>query len=76
MRYRSPPLTAFLEYKLNVKIIVSFCTHGGGESGHIFEDIARLCPKCEIGEGFSVMRRSTAEEDISERLKKLELLKL
>lgn len=72
----APPLAAFFKkYKLSGKTIVPFCTHGGG-SGHIFEDIARLCPECEIEEGFSVMGRSTVEEDISEWLKKLELLKL
>lgn len=72
----APPLTAFFKkYKPSGKIIVPFCTHGGGGIGHIFEDIARLCPKCEIKEGFSVMERSpSAEKDIAEWLKKLELL--
>lgn len=72
----APPLTAFFKkYKLKGKIIVPFCTHGGGGSGHIFKDIAGLCRGCEIKEGFSVNGRvSNVDKDISEWLKGLELL--
>lgn len=72
----APPLTAFFKkYKLRDKTIIPFCTHGGGGSGHIFEDIARLCPKCEIKEGFSVMERAPdADKRIFEWLKRLKLL--
>lgn len=71
----APPLTAFFKkYKPSGKIIVPFCTHGGGGSGHIFEDIEKLCRGCEIKEGFSIMGRAPdADEHISEWLKRLGL---
>lgn len=51
----APPLTAFLrKYKLSEKRIIPFCTHGGGGSGHIFEDIAKICVGCEIMNGISL----------------------
>lgn len=71
----APPLTAFFKkYKPSGKIIVPFCTHGGGGSGHIFKDIEKLCRRCEIKEGFSVVGRAPdADKHISEWLKRLGL---
>ena len=45
----APPVATFLsEYDLSGKIIVPFCTHGGGGLGRIGRDIAKLCPQSTI----------------------------
>ncbi len=45
----APPIATFLsEYDLSGKTIVPFCTHGGGGSGRIAQDIAKLCPRSTV----------------------------
>jgi flavodoxin len=45
----APPVSAFLsEYDFSGKIILPFCTHGGGGQGHIVNDILKLCPASKI----------------------------
>ena len=45
----APPVATFLsENDLSGKIIVPFCTHGGGGLGRIGKDIARLCPQSTV----------------------------
>ena len=42
----APPVATFSsEYDLPGKIIVPFCTHGGGGLGRIGQDTSRLCPQ-------------------------------
>ena len=51
----APPVASFLsEYGLSNKIIVPFCTHGGGGYGSIFKDIALLCPDSNVLDGFEL----------------------
>ncbi|NYE56736.1 flavodoxin [Carboxydothermus ferrireducens] len=51
----APPVATFLsEYDLSGKIIVPFCTHGGGGKGRMISDIVKLCPKSTILEEFVV----------------------
>ncbi len=51
----APPVATFLsEYDLSGKIIVPFCTHGGGGLGRIGEDIAKLCPQSTVLSSFKV----------------------
>jgi len=41
----APPVATFLSgYDFSGKIILPFCTHGGGGQGKIVNDIAKLCP--------------------------------
>jgi flavodoxin len=45
----APPVTTFLTaYDLSGKIIVPFCTHGGGGLGRVERDIAKLCPQSTV----------------------------
>lgn len=45
----APPVVSFLsEYDLSGKIVVPFCTHGGGGKQRIIEDIKKLCPNSKI----------------------------
>ena len=49
------PIATLLEtYDFSGKIIVPFCSHGGGRLGQSVTDIAKLAPKSTIKEGLSV----------------------
>lgn len=49
------PIATFLEqYDLSGKIILPFCSHGGGRFGQSLTAIAKLAPNSNIGEGLSV----------------------
>jgi flavodoxin len=74
----APPIVTFLsQYDLSGKIIVPFCTHGGGGKGRIVEDITRFCKNVKILECFSIYGGESRdlENKVVEWLKKLELLK-
>lgn len=44
----APPVAAFLYQRMPTdKIIVPFCTHGGGGAAHIAKDIASYCLGCD-----------------------------
>jgi len=66
-----PPIRTFLsKYDLNRKIIIPFCTHGGGGFGQSIIDIKKLIPKSTIVTGFAIMG-SNANESYNEVLKSL-----
>jgi flavodoxin len=45
----APPLATFLSsYDFAGKIVLPFCTHGGGGVGRIERDIAGLCPQARV----------------------------
>jgi hypothetical protein len=45
----APPAAAFLAgYDLTGKVIVPFCSPGGGGQGHLVRDIAKLCPGSRV----------------------------
>ena len=49
------PIASFLEqYNFDGKIIMPFCSHGGGRFGQTLTAIAKLAPKAIITEGLSV----------------------
>ena len=49
------PIASFLEeYNFDGKIIMPFCSHGGGRFGQSLTAIAKLSPKALITEGLSV----------------------
>ena len=49
------PIASFLEeYNFDGKIIMPFCSHGGGRFGQSLTAIAKLAPKAVITEGLSV----------------------
>jgi flavodoxin len=52
----APPVLSFLRnVDLKNKIIVPFCTHGGGGMGQIEEQMLKECPQSEFLEGLAVM---------------------
>lgn len=51
----SHPLIAFMKQcNLSGKTVLPFCTHGGGGSGHIEEDMQALSPQAKIQKIFKV----------------------
>lgn len=49
------PVATFLEeYDLTGKIIIPFCSHGGGRFGQSLTAIAKLAPAAEIREGLAI----------------------
>ena len=68
------PLFTFLEeHDFSGKTIVPFCTHEGSRLGTSERDIARLCPKAKLLEGFAVRGSSVdeARNDVNAWLSKL-----
>lgn len=51
----APPVKAFLrQNNFRNQKIVPFCTHGGGGSGHIFDDMKKEASEIAINEGLSI----------------------
>lgn len=49
------PVASFLEeYDFSGKIILPFCSHGGGRFGQSLTAIAKLAPDALIGEGLAI----------------------
>ncbi len=70
----APPVATFLtQYDFSKKIIVPFCTHGGGGQGRIVKDIKKLCPNAQILEIFSIYGSDNRnlKEKISSWLRKI-----
>lgn len=66
------PIATFLEsYDFHQKLIVPFCSHGGGQFGQSINDISKLAPQSTIGEPLSIHYSgdSHLSEEISEWLK-------
>ena len=66
------PIASFLEeYDFSDKIILPFCSHGGGRFGQSLTAIAKLAPDAEIGEGLSIHYSGGSElpGDVTEWLK-------
>ncbi len=66
------PVASFLEeYELSGKVIIPFCSHGGGRFGQSLTAIAKLAPDCDIKEGLSVHYSggSSMPEDVTKWLK-------
>ncbi len=66
----APPVATFLE-NCNIagKVVIPFCTHGGGGFGHIERDIAKLCPDSIILPGLAMYGGSCKDADVAEWLK-------
>ena len=66
----APPALTFLRYaNLKDKIVVPFCTHGGGGFGQIYDNIVKKCPDSKVLPILSILSDSS-EEYIKELLKK------
>lgn len=67
------PIASFLEeYDFSGKIIIPFCSHGGGRFGQSLTAIAKLAPNASMGEALSIHYSGGSElqNDIAEWLEK------
>lgn len=67
------PIATFLQdYDFSGKVIIPFCSHGGGGFGQSITDISKLAPSSRIGEGLSIHYSggNTLENDIDTWLEK------
>lgn len=65
------PIATFLEsYDFSNKIIIPFCSHGGGSFGQSISHISKLAPNSKIGQGLSIHYSggSSLSSDIDEWL--------
>lgn len=59
----APPVLSFLkQHDFTDKIIIPFCTHGGGGFGQIETDIAKECSKAMILPGIAINGTASSEE--------------
>lgn len=72
----APPIATFLmENDLSGKTVVPFYTHGGGGSGNIERDIAKLCPQSKMQAGLSINGSSCSNAQVSTWLSKVDIAK-
>jgi flavodoxin len=71
----APPVSAFLsKYDFSGKIILPFCTHGGGGQGHLVKDISKLCPAAKILDCLTIHNGALASNgELSSWLKKADI---
>lgn len=67
----APPVVAFLrEHDFSGKIVIPFCTHGGGGSGDIKSELEVLCPGARVCHGLAVYGGLNPDFMISDWLQK------
>ncbi len=71
--FSSPVRTFLAENDFVGKIIVPFCTHGGGGESSTFTDMKILVPNSEIKSGFSVYGRNVNDEMLENWLNSLNI---
>lgn len=72
----APPIVTFLkEHDLSGKVVIPFCTHGGGGTGSIERDIVNLCPQSTMRSIFSIYGDGgrDAEVHLSKWLEKIKI---
>ena len=55
------------------KVIVPFCTHGGGGASMTYEDMQKLAPKAKVMSGYTSYEHSANENDIKAWINNLNL---
>ena len=65
----APPMVSWLHQNdLSGKVILPFYSHCGGATGDIRRDIARLCPRADVGEAISII--GDGGENLTEMVRK------
>ncbi len=70
----SPMKTFLTKYNYDGKIVIPFCTHGGGGASNTYTDIKSLLPNSRILDGFTVYENSATIDDIRMWIEKLGIL--
>jgi flavodoxin len=74
----SPPVTTFLSgCNFSDKIVIPFCTHGGGGQGRCLTDVAKLTPKSIHSEGIALSgnRANSSKPEIEKWLQNIKGIK-
>jgi len=67
----APPVQTFLEMcDFSSKVLIPFCTHGGGGSGFIEKNAKRLSKKADVRDIFSCIGKSFSAADVEVWLQK------
>lgn len=69
----SPVKTFIANNNFDGKVIVPFCTHGGGGESATFTDIKKFAPKATLKTGFSTYERTANDKNTEEWIKSLNL---
>lgn len=69
----SPVKTFIANNKFDGKVIVPFCTHGGGGESETFTDIKKFAPKATVKTGFSTYEGTANDKNTEEWIKSLNL---
>ena len=69
----SPVRTYLSEHNWNNKIIVPFCTHGGGGASNTYTDLQNLSKNAEVLNGYTSYENSGKIEDIKTWLSSLNI---
>lgn len=69
----SPVKTFLTENDFSGKIVVPFCTHGGGGASSTYEDIQKLAPKAKVTDGYTSYEDSANLNDIKKWITGLNL---
>ncbi|MDR1493465.1 MAG: NAD(P)H-dependent oxidoreductase [Planctomycetaceae bacterium] len=73
----APPVATFLSgCDLSGKIVIPFCTHGGGGQGRCFADVAKLTPKSNHREGVVISgnRVNSAQPELEKWLQNIKAI--
>jgi flavodoxin len=74
----APPVATFLtSHDFSGKIVIPFCTHGGGRQANLFKDLAKLCPNATMKNGLVVSGNlaQRAKPDVAKWLRELGIIK-
>ena len=70
----SGPVKKFLSlHNFDGKIVVPFCTHGGGGASDTYADIQKLAPGAKVLQGYTSYERSAKDSEIESWIKSLNL---
>ena len=70
----APPVKTFLtKNDFDGKIIVPFCTHGGGGESATYTDMQKLAPNAKVVQGFTSYEHTASENDVKKWINNLNL---
>ncbi len=69
----SPVKTFFAENNFGGKIIVPFCTHGGGGASSTYKDMQKLAHDAVVKQGYTSYENSAKDDEIKEWVSSLNL---
>ena len=70
----APPVKTFLmNNDFEGKIVVPFCTHGGGGASSTYDDMKKLAPNARVTEGYTSYEKTANTNDITKWINNLNL---